>query len=279
MTPTKIYCIDVENPQSVTTIGDHGLDFFNEVYNLAFNNSTGQLFALANDGAVAFLVQFDVISGLGSVVSEIGAKGDVGLPDSLEYVHSLNSLVVSVGISNPTISPNFYTLNVDGTLNFLVNNRRDNDGSVYDSTFDVFYVLDVNNSGQLTKVDLKTGVNMDLGATGAAGSGAFNSEKGGLFAADSGILVNIQTTSGLDPIQVVSVGPINIPEPIFGMAFVDVSVIRGDVNLDGEVNLLDVAPFVDRISTGSFQAEDDINHDGEVNLLDVDPFIANLNGN
>ena len=55
-------------------------------------------------------------------------------------------------------------------------------------------------------------------------------------------------------------------------------VIYGDVNQDGVVNLLDVAPFVERISTGSYQAEADINGDGLVNLLDVAPFVGLLGG-
>ena len=50
-------------------------------------------------------------------------------------------------------------------------------------------------------------------------------------------------------------------------------ILLGDVNMDGAVNLLDVAPFVELISTGVFQAEADINGDGEVNLLDVGPFV------
>lgn len=55
-------------------------------------------------------------------------------------------------------------------------------------------------------------------------------------------------------------------------------VLVGDVNLDGVVSLLDVAPFVNRLSTGTYQAEADINEDGFVNLLDVNPFVALLSG-
>ena len=55
-------------------------------------------------------------------------------------------------------------------------------------------------------------------------------------------------------------------------------VLLGDVNLDGFVNLLDVAPFVDRVSNGVFQAEADVNQDGLVNLLDVAPFVQILTG-
>ena len=51
------------------------------------------------------------------------------------------------------------------------------------------------------------------------------------------------------------------------------AIIRGDVNLDGVVNLLDVGPFVDILSAGGFQLQADINDDGVVNLLDVQPFI------
>ena len=58
-----------------------------------------------------------------------------------------------------------------------------------------------------------------------------------------------------------------------------VALILGDVNGDGAVNLLDVDPFIDRVSNGSFQAEADINQDGVVNLLDVGPFVNLLNGN
>ena len=54
--------------------------------------------------------------------------------------------------------------------------------------------------------------------------------------------------------------------------------LLGDVNLDGVVNLLDVAPFVDLLSTGVFMDEADIDGNGVVNLLDVDPFIDLIGG-
>ena len=53
-------------------------------------------------------------------------------------------------------------------------------------------------------------------------------------------------------------------------------LMLGDVNQDGSVDLLDVAPFVELLSTGTFQAEADINGDGEVNLLDVELFVELL---
>ena len=52
--------------------------------------------------------------------------------------------------------------------------------------------------------------------------------------------------------------------------------ILGDINGDGEVNLLDVQPFVDALTEGLFVPAADINKDGEVNLLDVQPFVELL---
>jgi len=59
---------------------------------------------------------------------------------------------------------------------------------------------------------------------------------------------------------------------------VEGGILLGDVNLDGVVNLLDIAPFVALISSGEFQAEADINGDGEVTLLDIAGFVDLLAG-
>ena len=56
------------------------------------------------------------------------------------------------------------------------------------------------------------------------------------------------------------------------------TVLLGDVNCDGSLNLLDVGPFVDRISSGEFLDKADMNEDGVLNLLDVGPFVAALSG-
>ncbi|MEM9411343.1 MAG: hypothetical protein AAGA30_09535 [Planctomycetota bacterium] len=52
-----------------------------------------------------------------------------------------------------------------------------------------------------------------------------------------------------------------------------------DTNLDFEVNLLDVGPFIDLLASGDYQCEADTNLDGSVNLLDVDIFVNILAGN
>lgn len=54
--------------------------------------------------------------------------------------------------------------------------------------------------------------------------------------------------------------------------------IVGDVNCDGVVDLLDVAPFVEALTNGSDNPKADIDGSGTVDLLDVAPFVALLTG-
>ena len=56
------------------------------------------------------------------------------------------------------------------------------------------------------------------------------------------------------------------------------SGLLGDVNLDGEVNFLDIGPFITLLSTASPQFEGDVNQDGVMNFLDIGPFIDLLAG-
>ena len=54
--------------------------------------------------------------------------------------------------------------------------------------------------------------------------------------------------------------------------------LLGDVNDDGVIDLLDVAPFIDLIINGGFNPAADLNGDGLVDLLDVSPFVDLLIG-
>ena len=54
--------------------------------------------------------------------------------------------------------------------------------------------------------------------------------------------------------------------------------LLGDVNRDGIVNFLDIAPFIGVLTASEDQAEADTNQDGVVNFLDIAPFIGILTG-
>ena len=53
-------------------------------------------------------------------------------------------------------------------------------------------------------------------------------------------------------------------------------VLLGDVDQNGEVNFLDISPFIAFLSAGEYQAEADVNADGDVDFLDIGPFISLL---
>ncbi len=59
---------------------------------------------------------------------------------------------------------------------------------------------------------------------------------------------------------------------------IDAELLLGDVNGDGSINLLDVSPFVDSITSGCYIENADMNQDGEVSRLDINLFIAALLG-
>ena len=94
-----------------------------------------------------------------------------------------------------------------------------------------------------------------------------------LFAQDLGQFV--QRILCFESTLFVSVGNSNGTSDIFQILE---SIVSGDVNGDGVVDLLDISPFVELLAEGIFQEEADLNGDGLVNLLDIAPFVALLEG-
>ncbi len=59
---------------------------------------------------------------------------------------------------------------------------------------------------------------------------------------------------------------------------VTAEIICGDVDQDGDVDFLDIDPFIDVLMSGAFLAEADVNKDGVVDFADIPPFISILTG-
>ena len=63
-------------------------------------------------------------------------------------------------------------------------------------------------------------------------------------------------------------------EPFFAFQDFEIPLYQpGDTNMDGQINLLDVAGFLDCLTAGEFVFQCDINGDLIVDLLDVGPFV------
>jgi phospholipase/lecithinase/hemolysin len=98
----------------------------------------------------------------------------------------------------------------------------------------------------------------------------------GVTASPSNIVSNPDAYFSWDDIH-----PSATAHQLIGNAAFDVlagSSLLGDVNGDGDVNGLDVDPFVDVLLSGPYQPEADMNEDQVVNGLDVDPFVAAVVG-
>ncbi len=137
-----------------------------------------------------------------------------------------------------------------------------------------------------------------VGAIGIRDNG-FQSGSVRLFSGvDGSIIHSFDGDSVFDAfgISVSSVGDVNddgIPDFIVGAAngLVDnigyarlfVSQISapllGDCNQDGDLNFLDINPFIGLLSSNTFLAQADCNQDGAVNFLDISSFIAILSDN
>ena len=65
-------------------------------------------------------------------------------------------------------------------------------------------------------------------------------------------------------------------EAIVSFPVTKTNILLGDVNLDGIINFVDIAPFISRLSGNDFQAEADIDQSGSVDFLDISPFMVLL---
>lgn len=128
--------------------------------------------------------------------------------------------------------------------------------------------------------------NSDLGGFGNT------SNNFGLLLVFNPAFGNYDLTTSLDPVSGFGTIVIGVPHEtsagplrlfsIYGDATFSATVSKacqfapGDVNQDGVVDLLDVAPFVDILTEGTFACEADVNEDRAVDLLDVQPFVSLL---
>jgi hypothetical protein len=79
----------------------------------------------------------------------------------------------------------------------------------------------------------------------------------------------------IEPKLSITVGGIN---SAYELLFEGPDTMLGDVNHDGQVNGLDVDPFVGVLIHGPYDAAADMDQNGQVNGLDVDPFVAAVVG-
>lgn len=88
---------------------------------------------------------------------------------------------------------------------------------------------------------------------------------------------NITVSSSFSVTETTTLGELEVDVTYVATGVVPVvTVLLGDVNLDGVVTFLDIAPFIAILAAEGFQAEADLDQSGVVDFLDISPFITAL---
>jgi hypothetical protein len=111
---------------------------------------------------------------------------------------------------------------------------------------------------------------------GTLGEGVFN--VGQLLASNNNIVTGADFSGAFPTVTLLFQRQGEQPELNQSINVIASGVLLGDVNLDGNVDFLDISPFIAVLSGGTFQAEADCDENGDVDFLDITPFIALLTG-
>lgn len=156
--------IDTADPSVVIPIGSLGLPAGQTVGTMTYDPSLARLYAVAartlapNDVEYS-LVEVDPQTGASSVVGTIMRSSLHGHVESIDYVHSIDELVVahSDGGSGDFRSDQFSTVDpAHASRTFLRSASLDNDASCYDPRTDTLYSLDPNGT-DWSLLDLRGG--------------------------------------------------------------------------------------------------------------------------
>ena len=198
---------------------------------------------------------------------------------SIGEVSTINSLSLELTQSNAFFSTN------GGLEFFLASDTR-----TVDLNDSARYISDQGNGGNTGSAV----VGSAFGTLFPLGNGTFNvtntgdvntillslDEAGEAFAVsqiNSGGLLRIIATPSDTSVQATYSGAGSILDPpsppVLSLSATPPGVLLGDVNLDGVVDFFDISPFIDRLSSGTFQAEADIDGNGVVDFFDISPFI------
>ena len=228
VTETHLVEIDPTDPSQVRPIGPHGLAADLAPAYLAYEADSGRLIGRAArdlGGGADFdfvLVEYDLTTGAGTELLDLGTLSVDGTFEALEYVDSLGSLVVAAGPPGSSLSNQFVTLDADtGATSPLVSGAPDNDNGAWDEGRGIFYVWDGNDVGLFQTLDLGNGDLTNLAAIPTDYvDGAFSEDDGGLFLFDraAGTLVHADTNEGVGPVVFTPVGLL-AGDPVTGLAF------------------------------------------------------------
>ena len=257
---------------NVSTVGGIGFDAIN--VDLAWLD--GKLYGVDFDfGVRADLYEFDLMTGAATQLGQLFDDNGVIVLNAEGLAVRNDQLVVGfTTVPGGFGSTNFGVLQLDGSIESVVNVGVDIDGFANDSDGQLFGMDSDfgNNENRLFSVDPFELIGIQNMGANAIEDIAFLNET--LFAITNTGLARIDQSTG----ALVSILILNPSSSNYSGLVAPNDGVLGDINCDGVVTLLDVSPFVALISGGGYSLKGDFNLDGEVNLIDVGPFVDSLVG-
>ena len=222
----------------------------------------------SDDGTFGDGMTFNTMLGMPAVGGRLQFFN--GNNNSSTGVDDANDAVVFLNITNGTADPlTFDELLFDFGVQDSQANNADTDTITHDEYSVTFENITTSTTSDVlgSASELAVGfhdVNIDLTGSGivlgAGEEGRFviSVLSGGELSNSSGVFDNVAITGQFGEVD---------------------EIIKGDVNMDGIINFLDISPFILALSSpGGAPAEADCNCDGIVNFLDISPFILKLAG-
>ena len=217
-----------------------------QAFKVSFNYRVAGGAFFSNAGGTTFVIQ-DAPEGLDAVTNTNFDYGYGGIEESVGVTFELNAAT----------GQSFVGFNDGGTIGSgaTATDPHSPGGNGY--------LVTINYDGTLLQIHIDNGVNTPFSQTLLVTPSIAESVGSGKAIIGFGA----STASNLD-------------QTISNFSFTSTAKpMLGDVNGDGCVDLLDVQPFVDALSSGQYVELADINMDGTLDLLDVEPFVNLLAGN
>lgn len=218
----------------------------------------------------------------GFITSDLTIGGEFavvaeGVGDDVANIRMTNGLTLTLE-DNATLNCQLLTANVGEEINVVLSDNAElTIDRMVRTAFDLSDNANLSFVGTSPEFDTDR-INFSSDWMGSVSTQVPNGGRSLLIGDNNSALFNSATVNGVDATNE------DFDRVLFGVNFIHTleavsPPLLGDVNRDGVVNFLDIAPFINLLANPNvFQEEGDLNEDGEINFLDISPFIQVLAG-
>ena len=227
----------------------------------------------------------EVTNGLfsgGFITSDLTIGGEFavvaeGVGDDVANIRMTNGLTLTLE-DNATLNCQLLTANAGEEINVVLSDNAElTIDRMVRTAFDLSDNANLSFVGTSPEFDTDR-INFSSDWMGSVSTQVPNGGRSLLIGDNNSALFNSATVNGVDATNE------DFDTVLFGVNFIHTleavsPPLLGDVNRDGVVNFLDIAPFINLLANPNvFQEEGDLNEDSVINFLDISPFIQVLAG-